>query len=81
MEPVFKAKVRRIGTSLGILIPKELLQEKKISEGDEIELSILKKRKELIDRAFGIPKGIGPFTRAIEEKLTQLPVTRFRPVA
>ena len=67
MESVFKAKVRRIGTSLGVLIPKELLQEKKISEGDEIELSILKKRKELIDRAFGIAKGIGPFTRAIEE--------------
>lgn len=67
MASAFKAKIRRIGTSLGVLIPKELLQEEKIREGDKVELSILKRRKEIINKAFGMAKGIRPFERDAEE--------------
>lgn len=63
METIFKAKVRRIGSSLGVLIPKQMIENKKIKEGEEIELSLLKRRKELISKAFGIAKGAGPFER------------------
>ena len=63
METVFKVKVRRIGSSLGVLIPKRMIDKKKIKEGEEIEISLLKRRKELIAKAFGIAKGAGPFER------------------
>ncbi len=63
METVFKVKIRRIGSSLGVLIPKRLIQNRKIKEGEEVEISLLKKRKELVARAFGIAKGARPFVR------------------
>ena len=63
METVFKVKIRRIGSSLGVLIPKQMIQNKKIKEGEEVEISLLKKRKDLIDKAFGIAKGAKPFVR------------------
>lgn len=63
METIFKVKIRKIGTSLGVLIPKQLIANKSIKEGEEVEIAILKKRKELIAKAFGIAKGAGPFIR------------------
>jgi antitoxin component of MazEF toxin-antitoxin module len=63
METTFKVKVRRIGSSLGVLIPKQMIGKKKIKEGEEIEISLLKRRKDLIIKAFGVAKGAGPFIR------------------
>jgi antitoxin component of MazEF toxin-antitoxin module len=63
METVFKVKIRRIGTSLGVLIPKRLITEKSIKEGEEVEIALLKKRKDLIAKVFGIAKGAGHFER------------------
>ena len=63
METTFKVKVRRIGSSLGVLIPKQMIEKKKIKEGEEIEISLLKRRKDLITKAFGIAKGAAPFIR------------------
>ena len=40
---LFKSKVRRVGTSLGVLIPKEFVEKEKIKEGEEVEVSLLKK--------------------------------------
>jgi len=31
-----KSKIRRVGNSLGILLPKELLEELRVGEGDEL---------------------------------------------
>ena len=56
-------KIRRIGTSLGVLIPKQLIADKSIKEGEEVEIALLKKRKDLIAKAFGIAKGAGSFER------------------
>lgn len=63
MGNVFKVKVRRIGTSLGVLIPKALINEEKIKEGEEIEIAVLREKKELIKKSFGMMKGLGPFAR------------------
>jgi homogentisate 1,2-dioxygenase len=49
-----KAKVRRIGTSLGIIIPKEKLEEMKVKEGDTIVIPRIEKPVEEIR---GILKG------------------------
>jgi antitoxin component of MazEF toxin-antitoxin module len=40
----FEAKVRNVGTSLGILIPNEVIKREKIKIGQEIEASLTKKR-------------------------------------
>ena len=63
METVFKVKIRRIGTSLGVLIPKQLISDKSIKEGDEGEIALLKKRMDLIAKVFGIAKGASHFER------------------
>ena len=64
MSELFKAKVRKVGTSLGILIPKEVIEEEKIKEGQEIELNLLKRRKlEEVWKLIGTAKGTKPFER------------------
>ncbi len=63
MESIFKAKVRKIGTSLGVLIPKEFIEESSVKEGEEIELALLKRRKELVMSSFGVAKGARHFHR------------------
>ncbi len=69
MSP-FKVKVRKVGTSLGVLIPKELAGENEIKEGEEIEVSLLKKRRiGEIEKMFGIAKGTKPFKRDRTDRL------------
>ncbi|MBI5060921.1 MAG: AbrB/MazE/SpoVT family DNA-binding domain-containing protein [Candidatus Aenigmarchaeota archaeon] len=63
MGEIFKAKVREVGTSLGVLIPKGVAKEMKIKKGEEIEISILKKNIRLISESFGIARGAKPFER------------------
>jgi bifunctional DNA-binding transcriptional regulator/antitoxin component of YhaV-PrlF toxin-antitoxin module len=57
------AKTRKVGGSLVVTLPKELVESKKIKEGEIVEISIRKVRKE----GFGILKGVGPFT--VEDEL------------
>ena len=64
MADVFRTSVRRVGTSLGVLIPKDVARKQRLHEGEEIEIGILKKQKrELIEQSFGIAKGASPFQR------------------
>ena len=58
------AKTRKVGGSLVVTLPKELVETKKIKEGEIIEISVKKLRKD----GFGILKGVGPFT--LEDELT-----------
>jgi antitoxin component of MazEF toxin-antitoxin module len=70
MGEMFKVKIRRIGTSAGVLIPKEVLDEQNLKIGDEVEVGLvlpLEKRRELLKKAFGIAKGAKPFEREYEE--------------
>ena len=62
--PECLAKTRKVGGSLVVTLPKELVETKKIKEGEIIEISVKKLRKE----GFGILKGVGPFT--VEDELT-----------
>ena len=70
MSEIFKAKVRRVGGSLGVLIPNEYVKQKRIKEGEEIEVSLLKQRKlEEIEKMFGIAKGAKSFERDRADRL------------
>ena len=61
---LFKAKIRRVGTSLGLLIPKEIAGRQHISEGEEVEIGLIKKRniREVMN-LIGSAKGAGKFRR------------------
>ena len=63
MVGIFKAKVRNVGTSLGILLPGEVIKEEGIKPGQQIEVSVLKKNLKLIEESFGIAKGSSKFER------------------
>ncbi len=66
----FKAKVRKVGTSIGVLIPKGVAEQEKIKIGEEIQLSILRQRKlEEIWKLIGTAKGHKPFVRDKTDRL------------
>ena len=53
------ARIRKIGGSLVVTIPKEMVKEEQLEENEVIEISVKKPRKSY----FGALKGIGHFTR------------------
>lgn len=65
---VFEAKVRRVGSSLGLLIPKEIIEGEKIKELQTVKVAIIKKDLAAIDKAFGSMKGLGPFVRENDDR-------------
>ena len=67
-------KVRAIGTSLGVILPRETLNARNIVEGEEIEVTIIRKKKPidltLINRAFGSARDAKiPFERDRRERI------------
>lgn len=54
---VFDAKVRQVGSSLGVLIPKEIIDENELKENETVKMFILRKKNpELIEKSFGLFK-------------------------
>lgn len=52
------AKTRKVGGSLVVTLPKELVESKKIKEGEVVEITVKKVRKD----GFGVLKGLKRFT-------------------
>lgn len=50
---IIEVKVRKVGTSLGVLLPKDILVERGIKEGEKISVIIPKKNLKLLREAFG----------------------------
>ena len=64
MSDLFKVKLRKIGTSAGLLVPKGVMEEEKLKVGEEVEVVLFKKKKlEDIEKMFGAAKGAKPFVR------------------
>jgi antitoxin component of MazEF toxin-antitoxin module len=57
-------KTRKVGGSIVVTLPKELVEGQKIKEGEVVEVTVRKFRKE----GFGVLKGVKPFTA--EDELT-----------
>ncbi len=72
MAEVFEAKLRRVGNSLGIIIPKEVIQAGGFVEGDTIQVSIIEsnlaERNKLLLAIAGKYKGKEPFVRDKEDR-------------
>lgn len=58
------AKARKVGGSLVVTLPKELVESKKIKEGEIIEITVKKIKKD----GFGTFRGLSPFT--VKDELT-----------
>lgn len=54
MPKLVTVKVRKVGTSLGILIPMDTIRKADIEEGDEIEIAVMEHKKDL--SGYGIAK-------------------------
>ena len=55
-------KTQKIGGSLMVRIPKDIVNEKSLKEGAFVEIEISRPRKDF----FGVLKGIGKFTKEYE---------------
>ncbi|MFH2105802.1 MAG: hypothetical protein ABII22_00955 [Candidatus Micrarchaeota archaeon] len=61
---IFKSKIRPLGSSACVLIPKERLEQENLKIGDEIDVVLLKHRDMAeIDLGFGMAKH---FTKPFE---------------
>jgi len=70
MPELIKSKVRRIGSSYGVIIPREYLREQHIEEGEEVEVGLLKEKKIAdIEKLCGITKGAKPFVRDRKDRV------------
>ena len=63
MGETFEVKVRNVGTSLGVLIPKEVVEEMKIKKGQKVRIGILKEDPKTISKYLGIAEGAKSFKR------------------
>jgi antitoxin component of MazEF toxin-antitoxin module len=66
MSTVFEGKVRRLGNSMAVIIPKEVLEETGAREGDIVKLSVpipKRKRKAAIGKMAGLDSKSTPFVR------------------
>ena len=51
-----EAKIRRVGTSFGVLIPKKILKKSGLKCGEKVQIALVKKNLALIESAFGSAK-------------------------
>jgi antitoxin component of MazEF toxin-antitoxin module len=72
MSTVFEGKVRRLGNSMAVIIPKEILEETGAKEGDVVKLSVpipKQRRKEVFKKIAGIDAGARQFTREKSDRV------------
>ncbi len=66
MSRVLTGKVRRVGNSMAVIIPKELLEESGAREGDTIKLSLAipkSRRETALESIAGLDRKARPFKR------------------
>jgi hypothetical protein len=70
MAKTFKTKVRKVGTSFGVLIPKDVVDRENIREGEEVTVGLLKVRKvEDVLKLFGSAGHAKSFRRDRKDRL------------
>jgi antitoxin component of MazEF toxin-antitoxin module len=66
MSTVFEGKVRRLGNSMAVIIPKGILEETGAKEGAIVKLSVpipTHRRNQVLKKMAGIDAGSKPFKR------------------
>jgi antitoxin component of MazEF toxin-antitoxin module len=68
---LFTGRLRRVGNSLSILVPKKTLDEMHVGEGDEIEIALLplrNERRRRLDAVVGSLPGLTAFHRERKDR-------------
>ena len=72
MVEVFEARLRKIGNSLGVLIPSHIIEELRFQKGDVIHIAIppaeTMKRNEILFELTGVDKKKSSFKREKEDR-------------
>jgi len=72
MTRVFRAKLRSVGNSLGLIAPSGVVKELDVKSGDTVEVSIpcvdRDKRNTLLVSLAGMDRGAEPFEREREDR-------------
>lgn len=72
MARVFEGKIRRLGNSMAVIIPSEVLSETGVKEGDVLKLSIpvsAAGRKRIWKKVAGIDRGMPSFVREEHDRV------------
>ena len=72
MAQVFEGKVRKLGNSMAVIIPNDVLSQTGVREGDVLKLAIpvpIAKRKRVWERVAGIDSGLPPFSREEHDRV------------
>jgi hypothetical protein len=70
MEP-FEGRLRRVGNSLGILVPKDVLQALRAREGDSVKVALWPASRTQLEGLLAVAgsmPGIGPFRRERKDR-------------
>ncbi len=70
MEAIVKAK--KIGGSIGIIIPKQIVDKERIQEDDEIKVKI--EKKDNLNLLWGKFKGVRKSTRQIMKEIDEVEI-------
>jgi len=77
MPTLFESKIRRLGKSMIVTVPKEILKEVGSKEGDTVKVLIVPKRHQVIERKreileslAGIYANAQPFVRDRRDRLS-----------
>lgn len=68
MELVFESKIRRVGSSFGLLIPKEVVKTRHLEAGKPVMVALLERDPRAVSAAFGWARGATSFTRDHAER-------------
>lgn len=66
---VFESKIRKVGTSLGVLIPRDVSESEHWKEGQKIKLMPIKEDFAWVNKMFGSAKGAKPFEREHRDRI------------
>ena len=70
---VIETRLRKIGTSWGVILPREALKERNIREGESISVILPQKKKlALLEKVFGSAKGAKAFIRDRKDRVGRL---------
>lgn len=69
MADVFVSRVRPFGTSLGLIIPRQVVSSEDLKPGKEVRVSIMQPSFALLDKLLGSMKGARPFRRSRRDRI------------
>lgn len=69
MSMVFVSKLRPIGSSACVIVPKEVLEQEGLKMGEELTLSIVSRDFSRLEKLFGSAKGAKPFVRDRRDRI------------